>query len=147
MIAFDLACNCGVIFEGWFQSHEDYSNQQCGELIVCPECGGNKVKKILSPIRIQSNFESSEDLPSRLNEKEVSPEMAEKALQVIQKYVEKNFEDVGTKFTEESLKIHFGVEEPRNIRGFATEEEETLLKNEGINLLKIPLPPKNDDMN
>jgi len=34
------------------------------------------------------------------------------------------------------------VAEPRNIRGVTTESEERKLKEEGINLLKIPMPAK-----
>ena len=33
-----------------------------------------------------------------------------------------------------------GCEEPRNIRGVSTKEEEKMLKEEGINFVKIPMP-------
>ncbi len=59
-------------------------------------------------------------------------------------FVEKNFDDVGCDFAKEALKIHYGVEEPRNIRGVSTKEEEKMLKEEGIDFLKIPMPAPPD---
>jgi hypothetical protein len=59
-------------------------------------------------------------------------------------YVEKNFDDVGCDFAKEALKIHYGVEEPRNIRGVSTKEEEKMLKKEGIDFVKIPMPAPPD---
>jgi len=70
-----------------------------------------------------------------------------KALKTLQNFVEKNFEDVGTDLAKESLKIHYGVTEPRNIRGITTEAEEKELQKEGIELLKIPMSPQNRDVN
>ena len=65
----------------------------------------------------------------------------------MQNYVKKNFEDVGAKFAEEALKIHYGAEKPRNIRGVTTEQEERMLEEEGIKLTKIPLVSEDEDLN
>ena len=59
-------------------------------------------------------------------------------------FVEKNFDDVGCDFAKEALKIHYGVTEARNIRGVSTKEEEQVLKKEGIQFFKIPLPAEPD---
>ncbi len=75
------------------------------------------------------------------------PKEAEKALKTLQKFVEENFEDVGTELATESLKIHYGVAEARNIRGVTTDLEEKKLKEEGIAILKIPFPVKGNDVN
>ena len=45
-------------------------------------------------------------------------------------------------FAKEALKIHYGVKEPRNIRGISTKEEEKMLKKEGIEFMKIPMPER-----
>ena len=66
-------------------------------------------------------------------------------LKSIQDYVEKHFEDVGLDFTKEALKIHYGESKQRNIRGTATAEQETLLKEEGIQILKIPIIKRLDN--
>lgn len=62
------------------------------------------------------------------------------ALSHLQEYIANNFEDVGKDFASKSLKMHYGVEKTRNIRGVSSLEEEKQLKNEGIPFLKLPLP-------
>ena len=60
-------------------------------------------------------------------------------------FVEKNFDNVGADFAKEALKIHYGAAEPRNIRGVSTQEEERVLKEEGIAVMKIPVPASETD--
>ena len=55
-------------------------------------------------------------------------------------YIENNFDNVGTNFAAEALKIHYGVSEPRNIRGISSGQEEKMLKEEGIQFFKVPVP-------
>lgn len=57
-------------------------------------------------------------------------------------FIEKKFDNVGSGFATEALKIHYGISEPRNIRGTSTLEEEKVLKEEGIEFIKIPVFPK-----
>jgi len=61
------------------------------------------------------------------------------ALQLVHEYLDKHFEDVGAEFYKEALKIHYGETEKRNIKGTATTEEEVILKEEGVQFLKIPI--------
>ena len=138
MIIFDLVCECGLQFEGWFRDSDDLQRQLEEELLCCPSCQGNQVKKILSPVSVRSKGGSKDpSIPKGSTE-----EAAVEVLRSLQEYVVTNYEDVGSKLAEESLKIHYGLEEPRNIRGSSTEEEEKVLKKEGIEILKIPLPVK-----
>jgi hypothetical protein len=60
-------------------------------------------------------------------------------LQSINKYLDEHFEDVGLNFTKEALKIHYGEAKKRNIKGTATQDQEKLLKDEGVQFLKIPI--------
>jgi hypothetical protein len=117
MIVFDLTCDCGYTFEGWFQDRQDFDKQQTAAFLVCPVCGGREVRKILSPIRAQS-FRNTGQEPSHMKaaESKQSTRVAD-SLETLQEFVEKNFEDVGTELATESLKIHYGVSKPRNIRG------------------------------
>jgi len=145
MIVFDLQCTCGCQFEGWFQSRADYERQSCDGLIGCPRCAGTVTHKILSPVAIRSG-QSSGNVPDRpADYPEITEEKAIHFLRSIQHYVEQNFEDVGPRLAQESLKIHYGVIAPRNIRGVATEDEEKMLLEEGIELLRIPLIKKSTD--
>jgi hypothetical protein len=70
----------------------------------------------------------------------------EKIGEKISDFVEKNFDDVGCNFAKEALKIHYGVTEPRNIRGVSTDKEEKTLKEEGIQFFKVPIssPPETE---
>ena len=45
MIVFDLCCDAGHRFEGWFGSSEDYAGQQARGLVSCPTCDSTVVDK------------------------------------------------------------------------------------------------------
>jgi len=62
-----------------------------------------------------------------------------KAMRALHQYIDKNFDDVGNKFAEVALKIHYGEEEKRNIKGTTTSQEEADLKEEGVPFVKIPM--------
>jgi len=147
MIVFDLACVCGFTFEGWFQDRSDFESQQTASLLSCPHCGSREIRKILSPTHFQSSISEASYANKCSSDASVSPADAEKALVTLQKFVEENFEDVGVDLAKESLKIHYGVTEPRNLRGVTTESEEKKLKEEGIKLLKIPMLLKSEKIN
>lgn len=147
MIIFDLVCACGLQFEGWFESRDDYEKQCLNGALQCPECGSPQVHKILSPVAGQRKSSLPVSVPSDVHSVGAvngEVEVARKILADLQQYVEKNFEDVGPRLAEESLKMHYGVAEKRNIRGSASEEQEKVLKKEGIELLKIPMPEKKE---
>ena len=50
-------------------------------------------------------------------------------------------EDVGERFAEEARRIHFNEAPARPIRGSASPEETRSLREEGIEVLTLPLPP------
>ena len=142
MIVFDLACFCGYHFEGWFQDHDDFNAQLDSSLILCPDCGSSNVRKVMSAVAVRTGGSVRCDDSGTEPHAETVAEQAAAFLHRIQDYVEKNFEDVGSKLPEEALKIHYGVKKARNIRGIATHEEEESLNNEGIQLMKIPMLKK-----
>jgi hypothetical protein len=137
MIAFDLKCVNGHTFEGWFEDGSAYDAQKKKGLIACPVCNDTMVSKIPSTFAIKG---SQQDVPDKISEqidlKNIGREIIE--------YADKNFDNVGSDFAREALKIHYGVTEPRNIRGVSTEEEEKTLKKEGIQFFKIPKPSSFD---
>lgn len=132
MIAYDLQCVNGHCFEGWFEDELSYLDQKKRQLVTCPLCDDTAVSRIPSAFAIKS---SSPDSKSRLS----GQELASIGSQVAE-YVKKNFDNVGSDFAKEALKMHFGVTEPRNIRGTSTREEEKTLKKEGIEFFKLPMP-------
>lgn len=140
MIAFDLECANGHTFEGWFEDNRAYEQQKKKDLITCPVCNDNRVSKVLSPVSIKSSTPSPEKVESLMRNQKALAEMTREVVE----YVQTNFDDVGHDFSKEALKIHYGVTEPRNIRGVSTENEEKMLKEEGIEYFKIPVPVSND---
>ena len=140
MIAFDLQCEDGHTFEGWFEDGRSYEDQKKKNLIACPICNSTNVSKILSPVAIRRGVPANAGtLPVPMEEAQMA-ELGRK----IEDYVHKNFDDVGCDFTKEALKIHYGVNEPRNIRGVSSPEEEKTLEQEGIEYFKLPMPPSPD---
>ena len=51
-----------------------------------------------------------------------------------------NTEDVGDRFPEEARRIHYGESEERGIRGRATREDAAALREEGIEVVAVPVP-------
>jgi hypothetical protein len=134
VIIFDLKCENGHKFDGWFKDRLAFDEQSSQNLVICPACNSPRVDIFPSSITIIGNDSRSANKPG---EKEISPG---KALQVLQEYINKNFEDVGSEFAEVALKIHYGEEEKRNIKGTTTAQEEDNLKEEGVQFIKIPIP-------
>jgi len=148
MIVFDLSCSCGCQFEGWFGGRDDFEEQLRKGILQCPACGGFEVHKILSPVTVQKSSSGSWATEPQTNPQSVSgADHALKILQAVSRLVRINFEDVGTRLAEESLRMHYGIEKSRNIRGVATEEEERMLREEGIELLKVPILPEGEKEN
>ncbi|HIJ77843.1 MAG: DUF1178 family protein [Desulfobulbaceae bacterium] len=146
MIVFDLACACGCRFEGWFRDHGQMQSQRERGLLLCPACGGAAVHKILSPVAVKTGqrrrLRAEEDGAQVTREDARHGQAALKIISEISAYVEANFENVGPRLAEETLKMCCGDKKMRNIRGEASPEEESLLKGKGINLLKVPILKK-----
>ncbi len=135
MIVFDLQCKNGHTFEGWFDDNAAYEKQQGKGLIACPVCNSSQVVKLPSAFTIKN-----QSTPSKPPEKPSAADL-ERMGQQLAKYLDKHFDNVGPDFAKEALKIHYGVSEPRNIRGVSTPQEEETLRQEGIQFLKLALPP------
>jgi hypothetical protein len=172
MRVFDLRCEQGHLFEGWFGSDSDYEAQQSKGYLTCPVCGNAQVLKMLSAPRINLGKGSraregeashaldaakkpdgdgsasrlpmpteptpvSDDAPSRpqghLSDQASWIKMARALLAAT--------EDVGTGFADEARRIHEGQAPERVIRGHASSEERQALREEGIPVMELVLPP------
>ena len=137
MIAFDIECSQGHLFEGWFNNIESFEEQNAEGLVSCPYCNDTRIRKVLSPVTMKT----SNPIEDR---NEMKPIDYQKLAMEVVDYINKNFEDVGSDFSKEALKMHYAVTEKRNIKGSATEEEEKILKEEGIDFFKVPIPKIDD---
>ena len=138
MIAFDLECSEGHIFEAWFNNTQSFEEQKAKGMIACPYCSDTQVRKVISPVatRTSSQPDAKRDAES-IDYSRLAKEIVE--------YVDKNFDDVGTDFAKEALKMHYDVTEKRNIKGSATADEEKILEDEGIEFFKLPIPKIDED--
>ncbi|MDA0260765.1 MAG: DUF1178 family protein [Proteobacteria bacterium] len=147
MIVFDIQCNGGHIFEGWFADSATYEKQVKTRAVECPVCGSSKVKKALMAPNISTGGTSS--APAE-NERTTSPHDATEAKEQTARYmkmlvkmrehVESNCDYVGNKFAEEARRIHYGETEKHNIYGEASSQETKELHDEGIDFGAIPWP-------
>ncbi|MBW2645047.1 MAG: DUF1178 family protein [Deltaproteobacteria bacterium] len=139
MMVFDLRCENGHMFEGWFQNANDFEEQSKNKFISCPIC--NSIKVVKAPSKVSINItDTNSHLPQ-----ESQSAFAENPLPNLVEFLDKNFENVGSEFAKETLKMHYGVSEKRNIRGTSTAEEEKTLEKEGIKFYKVPIPQYNYD--
>ena len=132
MIIYELRCNQGHTFEGWFASRPEFEKQHAAKLVTCPTCGSADTQVKPSSVAVVSR--ETKDQPMH-EHGELSPLAA---LRMVNAYVERHFDDVGARFADVALKIHHGEEEKRNIRGTTTEREEEALREEGVQFMKIP---------
>jgi len=137
MIVFDLECSNGHLFEGWFDSLDSFDEQNAREMVSCPYCDDSTVKRVISPVAVKKSRSQDQKVHEAIDYQRLAREVVN--------YIKDNFEDVGTNFTAEALKIHYGVTEKKNIRGLATSEEEKTLKEEGIEFFKFPMPKTDED--
>lgn len=133
MIIYDLKCREGHKFEGWFKDRGSFEEQRNQKIIACPVCGSTDSSLIPSSVAVMGRDNRAEAV-----RKQTDP--PEKALREFHEYIQKNFADVGDKFAEVALRIHRGEENMRNIRGTTTGNEEEILREEGVQFLKVPLP-------
>lgn len=158
MIVFDLLCNAGHRFEGWFASTTDFAGQKKRGLVQCPTCGSVKIERVPSAARLnlgaqapakpQPAAKASEKAPAKAPEK--TPAMEGKDPFAIAQMLYSRMldelltksEDVGSKFPQKARDIFYKRENARPIRGQATEQEHDDLLQEGIPVARLPIPPR-----
>ena len=143
MKVFDLHCEHGHVFEGWFGSEDDFQSQLQKALIACPVCNSVQVHKRLSAPRLNLRTSASNALKSVVPEHNSAQERL-KALQAtwlaMSRKAMQNTEDVGERFAEEARSIHRGETKERGIRGSTTVDEAVALIDEGIPIMPLALP-------
>jgi len=138
MIHYDLQCDKGHEFDGWFASSSAFDKQLDRSLVTCTVCGSVKVEKQLMAPGIPQKSNAKADAPMRMGG---GAELM-KLMRDYRRHVDANSEDVGTRFAEEARKIHYQETEDRGIRGSATREEAVSLLEEGIDVHPLPVLPE-----
>ena len=141
MIIFDLTCNLGHAFEGWFQSLENYEDQIAQELISCPHCGSIEIRRVPSAIHVSKRV-AAKDINTK--KAQVSSEEMLSLLGQVLSSIIASTEDVGTGFADEARRIHYLESPERPIRGEASFEEFESLRDEGIEVMMLPTLKKEE---
>ncbi|MBP8295134.1 MAG: DUF1178 family protein [Burkholderiales bacterium] len=152
MIVFDLACESGHRFEGWFGSTGDFEAQRGRGMLECPVCGIQAVSKLLSAPRLNLVSTGMADPGAEAGAKAVAvpDEAGTRATMVaartafyqhLRQMLERS-DDVGERFAEEARRIHYKETPERQIHGVATREETAELIDEGVAVLPLPFTIK-----
>jgi hypothetical protein len=152
MKVLNLQCASGHAFEGWFGSEDDYQSQQSRGLLTCPVCGHAQVLRMPSAPRLNLSGAKASPVPEKpmplraatpaSRTTAMTPERAQAEAVLLQamRHVLANTEDVGPHFAEEARRIHHGEIDHRDIRGETTPAEARALRDEGIDVLHLPIP-------
>ena len=147
MIVFDLTCDGGHRFEGWFGSSDDYAGQRARGLVSCPQCGSGEVEKApMAPaVPRKGNREAAAGaapVAQPMARGPMPPEVVEALgrLAEAQARALKNSRWVGDSFAEKTRAMHYGEQDPETIHGQASPEEAQALFDEGIPVAPLPFP-------
>lgn len=141
MKVFDLCCQSGHRFEGWFSSVQDYERQKELGLVTCPICGSHIVERRPSAPYIGAGKSREERHESHRQEIGETRQKMERLRQEMMAYVReasKTAVDVGSEFVPQVRAMHEGTKPVRNVKGLCSEQERKELLDEGIVVLPIP---------
>jgi hypothetical protein len=142
MIVFDLACDEGHRFEGWFGSSDDFADQQARGLVACPQCGSAAVAKAPMAPAVPTKGNRRVEAGQAVAGGKLPPEAAEALgkLAAMQAEALKSSTWVGGDFPERSRAMHYGEREAQAIHGQATPDEARALVEEGVTVAPLVFP-------
>ena len=168
MKVYNLACPLSHRFEGWFASEEDCLAQQDKGMLACPICDSTEISRMPSAPHIAKSG-PGKDTPistelTVANSATTDPTGVSGTLRGdvaaltgsdhshLEAQVQAAFlkgmrelmgrsEDVGSSFAEEARKIHYKESPERSIRGQTTLDEAEALRDEGIEVMAMPMLP------
>lgn len=146
MKVFNLECNGGHRFEGWFGSLEACDAQQAQGLLQCPFCESLSVRRMPTAphvaLGLQTTPSHDPDKPQAAPRAAagLTPEqtvLRAKIIAMAQSLAEKA-DYVGKDFPEEARRMHYQEVPERPIVGEATAQEASALIEEGIAVVPLP---------
>ncbi len=163
MKVYNLACHLDHHFEGWFASEADALSQQETGLLTCPVCDSKEIVRLPSAPRIAKRTSrelvSADQATSQMNDApggsggavqtmdltgseqaHLQAQVQATVMRAMRELINKT-EDVGHDFAEEARKIHYQEAPERSIRGHATVDEAAELREEGIEVVSLPIFP------
>lgn len=147
MIRYDLVCDAGHEFDGWFRDAAAFDKGLAAGAVACTHCGSPKVEKMLmAPAvatarkrqAVQEKTEGKVSLAAPDPRQQALAEM----LRRVRAHVEANADYVGDRFVEEARRIHYGEAEAHGIYGEASFADAKALAEEGIEVHPLPMLPE-----
>tara|TARA_Y100001958_G_C20763630_1_gene242625 strand:- start:66 stop:488 length:423 start_codon:yes stop_codon:yes gene_type:complete len=134
MIKYNLKCKNNHEFESWFSNSEEFEKLKKKGMLECIFCSSKKISKSIMAPMISGSKNKNEELS------DINKNLKNQREQLIKlrKYIEKNFQYVGTNFSKKVRDIYYDKSSEKTIYGTTTPEEREELAEEGIDLLSIP---------
>lgn len=157
MIRYTLSCENDHRFEAWFAGSDAFEEQRSAGHVSCPACGSVNVNKALMAPSVstgrkkearagdeqaQGKRKTVPGVPVPVASNKALPDEFLKVMRTIRDTVKENADYVGPRFAEEARKIHYGEAEERGIYGEASAEDVNGLKEEGIDVMPLPVLPE-----
>jgi hypothetical protein len=142
MIVFNLNCSNDHRFEGWFASTAEFERQQQSTLLNCPICGSKEISKMLHAPYVNTGGTQLSATHQPQPQGQPGNEQVANIAREVTKFVEKliaSTDDVGDAFPEEARRIHYNEVPERRIRGHASRDEIKELRDEGIDVIALPV--------
>jgi hypothetical protein len=143
VIVYNLACANEHHFEGWFASPADFERQAESQLLSCPLCGNASISRQAHAPHVSIGSSQRLEPQAADSASAATAQYANLTAELVSTVVEKllaNTVDVGRAFPEEARKIHYKEAPERAIRGTASVKEVEALREEGIQVMTLPVP-------
>jgi hypothetical protein len=152
MICYRLRCAHDHVFEGWYKDSSTFAMLRQKNLLNCPECGTSSVDQ--APMAPAIVGRAPERLPQ--SDPTPTPDMAAppapvagqippglpdamlSALRDVRRTIEENCENMGNRFADEALRIHYGEAPERGIYGEMSQSQREELEEEGVAFQNVP---------
>lgn len=161
MKVFDLVCELGHVFEGWFASAAAFDDQLTRSFVRCPVCDSTSIRRTPSAPRLNLSASNrpeavgtdSTSIPAASADAGAgAPAPAAASMTRLRalwfeaaRHLVRNTENVGDRFAEEARRIHYREAPERGIRGVTTVEQRAELEEEGISTFSFPMPPSAEE--
>ncbi|MBN9432940.1 MAG: DUF1178 family protein [Bosea sp.] len=142
MIRYDLLCDNGHAFDGWFRDAAAYDKAHGAGAVGCTVCGSTKVEKALMAPAVRAARSKETQQPVRVAAPDPRQQMLAEMLRKVRAEVEANADYVGPRFAEEARRIHYGEVEAHGIYGEASIADAQALAEEGIEVYPLPALPE-----
>lgn len=165
MIHYTLRCTAPVHgavaheFEGWFKDSAAFEKLLAAKLVECPACGDTGAGRALMAPAIPKKSRGRRAVPDTAPEASPPaapasaqppatagpmPAQVRALLQRIRAEVETSCDYVGDGFADAARKMARGETETRGIYGEASDHDAEALRDEGIEVARIPWVPRSD---